>query len=369
MKVLHISKSSPLKSFGGVETMIKDLCEVTSELGVQNTVLCLDDLPEKDPTFFQNTVYYEVRRDFQIFSTGFSWRASKLFKKLGDDADVIHYHYPNPFCDLLYLLYKHRKKKSVITYHADIQRYFIAEKLYTPIRKIFFNGVDKIVTTSEAYIDSSPVLKNFKDKLIAIPIGIDLDNIDRLGDNLSSAWKAKSSSRGIALFIGAHRHYKGIEFAMRALANKQYDFLIAGHGEMTSQLVDLCEHLKATNIYFLGKISDEQKWSLLRNCDVFVFPSNNRSEAFGIALLEASAIGKPMVTCDIKTATSYINIHEETGLVVKPNSVGELAEAVDFLISNRDIAVRFGQNARKRVENRFSLRAEAEMYVKLYQSL
>ena len=94
-----------------------------------------------------------------------------------------------------------------------------------------------------------------------------------------------------------------------------------------------------------------------------------RSEAFGISLLEAAAVGKPMISCEIGTGTTFVNAASETGLVIKPGSPHDLREAMQYLLDNPDTAAKMGRNAQKRYRELFTAEQQAESYHKLYQSL
>ena len=83
---------------------------------------------------------------------------------------------------------------------------------------------------------------------------------------------------------------------------------------MTQQI----EQLGLKNIMLLGRISEKQKEELLRECLALILPSSLRTEAYGMVLIEASKFGRPMITCEIGTGTTYINEHNKTGLVVPP---------------------------------------------------
>src|SRR5690606_23534758 len=88
------------------------------------------------------------------------------------------------------------------------------------------------------------------------------------------------------------------------------------------------------NIHFLGQLSEEDKTVLLMLCYAFVFPSHLRSEAFGLSLLEAAMFGKPMISCEIGTGTSYINYMNNTGYVVPPADSLALANAMQFFLDH-----------------------------------
>ena len=101
----------------------------------------------------------------------------------------------------------------------------------------------------------------------------------------------------------------------------------------------------------------------------FVFPSHLRSEAFGISLLEAAMHAKPLISTEIGTGTSYININNETGFTVPPENPEALQNAMQFLWDNPEKAAEMGKSARNRYKQVFTADKMAEEYAKLYKSL
>ena len=108
---------------------------------------------------------------------------------------------------------------------------------------------------------------------------------------------------------------------------------------------------------------------MLNLCTGFIFPSHLRSEAFGIALLEAALFGKPMISCEIGTGTSFVNKDKITGLVVKPNSPIELRNAMQYLLDNEKVSENMGKQAMGRAKEMFNLKDSALSYLEVYQNL
>ena len=127
--------------------------------------------------------------------------------------------------------------------------------------------------------------------------------------------------------------------------------------------------LGADNISFVGLVSRADQAALLYLSRVLVLPSCQRSEAFGIVLLEASRQSTPMITTEIGTATSWVNLHMSTGLVVTPNSQVELEEAMMFMHQSPNEAVKMGLLAKQRFDSMFDVTLMAQSYIKLYQSM
>jgi len=122
-------------------------------------------------------------------------------------------------------------------------------------------------------------------------------------------------------------------------------------------------------VSFVGAVDALDKDALYRLSAVFVFPSQVRSEAFGLALLEASMYGKPSVSCELGTGSSFVNRHGETGLVVPPGSPDALRAAVNRLLANRQERETFGRNARKRYLEHFTADAMVARYAQQYHEI
>ena len=111
MKVLHIYKTCLAQSRGGVETFIDTLCKNDSLLGIENMVLTLSPNPKDSCLEMEGYKVFQAKQDLFIASTGFSIDAFLKFKKLVKQVDILHYHYPNPFADLLHLSLGFKKKQ------------------------------------------------------------------------------------------------------------------------------------------------------------------------------------------------------------------------------------------------------------------
>jgi rhamnosyl/mannosyltransferase len=119
----------------------------------------------------------------------------------------------------------------------------------------------------------------------------------------------------------------------------------------------------------LGHLPDEDKVALLTLCYGVLFPSHLRSEAFGISLLEGAMYGKPMISSEIGTGTTFINIANETGLVVPPSDPAALRQAMQYLWEHPEQASEMGQRAEERYWKHFTADQMVRSYVDLYGDL
>ena len=148
-----------------------------------------------------------------------------------------------------------------------------------------------------------------------------------------------------------------------------YPIAIVGAGSIETELKQQVEKLNLKNIHFLGVLPDEDKCALLELCYGVVFPSHLRSEAFGITLLEGAMYGKPLVSSEIGTGTTYINIHSKTGLIIPPSNPQALCAAMTQLWNDSEQCKLFGSKARERYQKLFTAEKMVEQYSELYKSL
>jgi len=366
MRILHFYKTYFPDTFGGVEQMIFQLAEKSVSLGMHVDVLTLSAQPQGTIHLKNHTVHQE-KLEVKLASTGFSRQVFSTFKSLAASADIVHYHYPWPFMDVVHFLTRCRKP-AVLSYHSDIVKQRQLLKLYRPLQRMFLNDVNCIVTTSPDYLASSPVLQRYRDKTTVIPIGLDESNYFTLDEDILRKWKEKLPAR-FFLFTGVFRYYKGLPILLEAMRENSWPVVIAGSGPQEQHLHALARQWNLQQVYFPGRISDCDKHALLRLCYGVVLPSHLRSEAFGISLLEGAMFGKPLISCAINTGTSFINLHGSTGLVVPANDPRALAHALQSLWDYPDMAARMGRAARERYSSTFTADRMAASYADVYHAL
>lgn len=365
MRVLHFYKTSLPDTVGGIEQVINQLARGMVQYGVQTDVLSLTT--NKSPKIIEIDGYrvHRAALDFQIASTGFSFSVISRFAKLVKEADVIHYHFPWPFMDFVHICTR-VKKPAIVTYHSDIIRQKKLLKVYRPLQNLFLNNIKKIVATSPNYLGTSKVLKKFNNKVEVIPIGLDKTSYPKPTTDKLKYWKEIAGEK-FFLFVGVLRYYKGLHILLDAAKLAPFPILIVGVGPIEKELKKQVQQLGLKNVRFLGYLPDEDKVALLQLCFCVIFPSHLRSEAFGISLLEGAMYGKPMISSEIGTGTTYINIDRQTGLVVPPSDAKALSDAMCYLWNNPQKAHVMGENAEKRYWDYFTSARMLESYFSLYK--
>ena len=367
MRVLHFCKTYFPDSVGGIEQVIRQMCVGTGRLGVTNQVLSLSRARDLAPIEFEGHTVHRARLDFELASNGVSLSAIGKLAQLARDADVVHYHFPWPFTDMAHFLGR-IGKPTVLTYHSDIVRQKTLLRLYQPLKHRFLQSVDTIVATSPNYLASSAVLDRYRDKTRVIAFGLDKASYPEPDAARMDEWRARIGPK-FFLFVGVLRYYKGLHILLEAAAGTDYPVVIVGAGPIEGELKARALALGLTNVLFVGRLEEPDKVALLKLCYAVAFPSHLRSEAFGISLLEGAMFGKPMISSEIGTGTTYINVDGETGLVVPPSDHVALRGAMRRLWDDPQLAAEMGRRAEARYWKLFTAAQMADDYVRLYREL
>lgn len=371
MRILHVYRTYFPDPPGGLQEAIRQICLATEPLGIENTIFTLSPQP----------VPCQLTRPEGNVVRCRSWAAPascdiggittlQHFSTLAHASEIVQYHFPWPFADLLHLTAR-PKAPAIMTYHSDIVRQRWLRKTYEPLMRQTLQSMRIIIASCPAYAQTSPVLADpaIHDKVRVIPLGIVEESYPAVGDETIFSRLNIAKSEPFFLFVGVLRYYKGLHILIEAARQVKARIVIAGAGPEGEKLRSLSERIASDNVLFAGRVSDAEKVALIRQCHAMVLPSHLRSEAFGMVLIEASIFGRPLISCEIGTGTSFVNVHEETGLIVPPEHPDALANAMNVLLQETNIANTLGQGARARYEALFSGPALGQAYASLYREV
>ena len=367
MRVLHVYRTYFPETHGGLEETIRQVCLTTAAHGVESRIFCPSRNVRPRVVRREEAAVYRCRQTGEIASCSLSVEAFPLFKRLLPWADVVHYHFPWPLADLLHFASRVRVP-TVITYHSDIVRQRTLARVYSPLMMHFLGSVDRIVCTSPNYLATSKVLRRFEDRVDVVPIGLDEDAYPKATETLRARTDAQFGT-GFFLFVGVLRYYKGLHILLEAMQGAPFRAVIVGAGPLERKLKTRCKRLGLNNVTFTGYVPEPTKVALLARCRAVVSPSHLRAEAFGVALLEGAMAGKPLISTEARSGTSYVNVDGETGLVVEPASPKALQTAMATLHHDGELAQALGAGARRRFERLFNGRLMGERYAGIYRSL
>lgn len=358
MRVLYLYKDY-FPILGGIENHIKLLAEGLRALGVETQVLVTNTANRTVQETIDGVPVLKTARQVNISSAPVSLPFLPAVHRLEADVDIVHLHMPYPPGEMAHLLLG-RSRRLVATYHSDIVRQRVLGALYRPFLWQTLRRANLIAVATPVYIQDSPFLRANAAKCRIIHYGIDLKRFsptEKIQEQ-AARWRSRWNGRPLVLFVGRLRHYKGVDVLIEAMMRLHHDAvaLIVGVGPLEAELRAWAQQSGAnTRIEFLGELADPEVTALYYAADLFVLPSVNRAETFGIVQLEAMACGRAVICTELGTGTSYVNQHEVTGLVVPPRNAEALAAAIDRLLSDPTLCAQWGEAGRRRVEQAFTI--------------
>jgi rhamnosyl/mannosyltransferase len=284
------------------------------------------------------------------------------------DADLVHVHLPNPAAVLAYLASNH-PGRVLFTYHSDTVRQRALGALFEPLLHKALRRSSAIIATSPDYVRTSPILAAHADRCHVIPYGIEVERFERRDAVAVNSLRQKYGER-LVVSVGRLVYYKGFEHLIRAMIHVSGRLVIVGDGPLRRDLESLALQIGvASKVVFTGEIQNENVVPYYHAADVFVLPSVARSEAFGIVQIEAMAAGRPVINTALDSGVPFVSLHEKTGITVPPADPAALATAISRLLDDPELCARFGQAARQRAREEFSLKIMAARTLELYQRI
>ena len=380
VKILHIGKYFPPDP-GGMETYLRDLMICSDQQGTRSVALVHHSrpgIPSSEEIYTLDDVSVEVSRVaswfkvlFTPISPAFPWKLHKLIKQ--HRPDILHLHLPNPSAFWVLALSSSRALPWVVQWQSDVLtpasrpvlKWFY--QLYRPLENALLKRARRIIATSEQYRLTSSVLQAFRDKTTVVPLGI----TDRFGTRGNPGNVAKLPPHGAlkVIAVGRLAHYKGLDVLIKAVAEStNVELDIVGQGDEAQGLRRLTITLGLENrVRFHGALSDVARDALLLASDCLCLPSTDRTESFGIVLLEAMSASKACVITDVPGSGMTAVVHAgQTGLVVPPGDSSALAAAFDHLVHDRSHLQELGAQGRAKFLEQFTIDRSAATTLDLY---
>jgi rhamnosyl/mannosyltransferase len=384
MRVLHVGKFYPPFA-GGMEHFLADLLATQQALGIQGAALVhhhrpgwRSDLPyagRPGPWVYRAPCL--GRMLYVPLSPSFPWWLDKVIRDFA--PDLLHLHLPNTSAFAALLLPRARRLPWVVHWHADVvtsaldRRLALAYGLYRPFEQGLLNRGRAIIVTSPPYLEASPALAPWRERCAVIPLGLDPLRLPQ-PDAASQDWAQRQwGPTGLrVLTIGRLTYYKGQAVLIRAAASlPDVRVLIVGQGEHRQRLLNLITSLDlADRVSLTGLATEDEVAALLASCDLFCLPSLERTEAFGLVLLEAMRYGKPVVVSDIPGSGAPWVVQEAgIGRLFPPGDAQALAKNIALLQADPQARRRLGEAGVQALHRHFGIGPVASAILDLYEAL
>ena len=345
---------------GGIETHLGSLCEEL-RTAVQLEVLVANDTFTTKSEMIEGVPVTRVGKMFTLSSAPVCPALCSYIKKSA--ADLVHIHLPHPTALLSYLA-SGRSGPLILSYHSDIIRQKVLGKLFEPFLKKALEQASAIIVASPNYLNTSRVLKDFKDRCQVIPYGIPVTPFESADAGEVAAIRQRYGPR-LVLAVGRLVYYKGFEYLIRAMQEVAAHLVIVGNGPLEQKLLEEATRLQLEDkVTILNDVENVVPY--YHAAELFVLPSIARSEAFGIVQLEAMACGKPVINTNLDSGVPFVSLDGETGLTVTPCDHQALSQAITKLLADPALRATYGQAGRKRVLTHFSLDSMTRQTLQLY---
>ncbi|MFH0854305.1 MAG: glycosyltransferase family 4 protein [bacterium] len=403
MKIAQIiCQFRPYKS--GMSEVAYNFSKELTKLG--NEVVVFTPLYDKNLIKIEKLDGFVIKRIKPLLKYGNAAFIPSILKEL-NNFDIVHLHYPFFGVAEIVWLNKIFKKnftfnagklgagsqrrinqiKLVITYHMDVVGKGILGKFFEFYSNFLMPGIlksaDLITVSSLDYFKNSAAYdEELAKKIIELPFGVD-KNIYKPAHpdkNFFAKYNLEEDDK-IILFVSsldkAH-YFKGAEYLIKAFKllyntkvgeiysvslpdkeecvyqKQKLKLVIIGEGDLKPYYKNLAEQLGLKNqIIFAGRADDKEKIKFLNACYMKILPSIDKSEAFGIVLLEAMACGKPVIASNLPGVRSIVE-DGVNGLLCEPKNEEKLAGKIKYLLDNSLIARQMGGNGLAKIEDMYN---------------
>ena len=385
VRVLHVGKFYPPYR-GGMEVFLADLVNTQRSQGMDAAVLVHGTPETDDPTWLVRVpVQFSIL--YAPIALGFRAALARAIRQF--KPDILHLHLPNNSALWVLTLPQARAIPWVVHWHSDVVLSNIkwsvaaAYALYRPFEQAVLDGAERIIVTSPPYLKASQPLRHWHDKCVVVPLGLDTATLPPAKHCMHTAsmppsgsspfWQPQTQLR--LLSIGRLTYYKGFETLIKAVQDLPgVELLIAGDGELHTSLQSLIQSATpagmAPSVHLLGEVSEADKHALLANCDIFCLASRERTEAFGVVLLEAMHHARPCIVTDLPgSGMPWVVAQSHTGLCVPIEDPQAWRNAITRLQHNQELRQRLGSAGPGALSHRFGIHACARAVQRQYSSI
>ncbi|MGH7214458.1 MAG: glycosyltransferase [Tepidisphaeraceae bacterium] len=370
LRVCHLGKYYP-PAPGGMESHIRTLAHAQAAHGADVRVICVNHADRHGrelvwSRYGATDTVEETDGPVRVTRMGRSASVAKMDVCPGlphvlrtlerSPVDVLHLHTPNPTM-LLALSVIRPATPLFITHHSDVIRQRVLKYALAPFERFVYRRAARIHATSPAYPDGSKVLQKHEDKVTSLPLGVELSSYLKPSEaalRYAAELKARHE-QPLWLAVGRCVYYKNFSVAIQALQHVPGTLMIIGHGPQEIALKQLAEQVGVSRrVIWKSYASQDELVGAYHAATALWFPSNARSEAFGLVQVEAMASGCPVINAHIPgSGVPWVSPHEQTGLTVPLNDYQAFARAALRVLNESGLRRRLGEAGKVRAQEEF----------------
>jgi glycosyltransferase involved in cell wall biosynthesis len=386
INVCHLGKYYP-PAPGGIETHVQTLARAQAVAGARVRVVCVNHANSagRDVTWSRYGATATVEdHDGPVRITRLGRSATiarldlcpELPSAINDlfahPVDILHLHTPNPTM-VLAITRLRKVAPIVVTHHSDIVKQRVLRQLLAPFERMVYGRAARLIVTSDAYRDGSELLCRYRDKVVTVPMGLNLQALLHPSEKslvIASEWKQRYLGP-IWLSVGRSVYYKGLDTAIAALPHAPGTLIIIGKGPMEVALRGMATRLGvADRIIWRGYAEPDELVGAYLASTALWFPSSHRSEAYGLVQVEAMAAGCPVINTHIPySGVSWVSRDNESGLTIPIGDAASLAAASRRIADDPALRARLSAGARARAVAEFDDSVMATRTLALYDSV
>lgn len=355
----------PWLTFGGAETLVYNYC---SRLKNDFNFSIITSLKS------QNEWEYKFKE-----ITGNIYHLPNLFQREEEYLEFMKNYIRSKKIDVIHIVHNSSFYEMLPEIKREFPRVKVISTVFNVIADHFSNSIEcgdfiDVFTTDNTKVlnayENQAKINNVKKVVICNGIDCSVKFNPATYDRSSERTKLNIKEDEFAVyFIGRLSPEKNpdvfVEAAKKVLANQSnVKFFVIGDGPMRMEIEKSINAFDNPNLAFLGYQIDIPRF--LSTADIFVLPSS--AEGFPLSNVEAMSMGVCVIASDVGGVSDAIK-DGETGFLMQPNSSEELAEKIEFAISQKETLKNISKNARKSVEENFSIEVLAEKYKNLYKSV
>ena len=311
---------------------------------------------KNDNLYKKNVLMLCKKHILTIFSQPLNVHYLLTARKYMNHVDLIHIHAPNVIAYLAIMLFR-SKTKYIVHWHSDILKNKFLKGLINYFEQYILKNASSIIVTSKKYAESSISLYNHASKINVLPIGVPREKSKNFVKENSPYLNIynKHKDKKIVLYVGRFVKYKSLSKFVQSsvyLTENAIIYLV-GDGPERKNIENMIKKYNLKDrVIILKKINDEELEYLYSKARVFCLPSETKSEAFGVVLIEAMKYGVPLVVNHIEgSGVNWVNKHNVTGYEIKNKKGKDFFDKVNYLISEDTIHQKFSQSSKDRFKN------------------